>query len=538
MGWFSFPASRSYLSPMANAGNGQIGGSGTQVGAPPIDPSLPAAPPYGMPPGKPPKIVSPVYIIAPAPFADRYQIRPGSNLTPGFITNVLKQADIGYFWEQADLFDEAREKDTHLHTVLAKREDAIAGAEWELRAPPGEQAERMAPINEYLTAVLNALGNFPEIVAHLVGGVYQGRGVAEQLWAKDRAGNPTYPAEMFPVHARRCAMVNNWRLHLWDATSPSQNPEVSDFPGVAFDEYPRGKFLVHQPRVFGGYPTREGLGRLLVWYSAFRTWTIRDWMAYAEMIGRPLRFAEYKAGGTGEGEHARDEDVAKILDDLRAMSGAVSITHPDTIKVNLPNLGRQRNDVHDALTSFCNAEMSKAVLHQTLTTEAGTRGARALGTVHADVETQVAKRDAAAVSATLRRDLFTPAVRRKFGADAPVPQIAFIVDREGEKQAYANMLKVFVSLGGKVSQAHARNKLGIEDPKPGDDLLIPMLGAGGKVNQEVLDIVQRTDDSGAAGGVEPKAASSEPNEAGGPEANEGKGDAREDTGAQDAGAER
>ena len=74
---------------------------------------------------------------APAPFNDRFARTLGSDLTPQLVAAALANAEIGYMWNQADLLDEVRERDGHLHSELQKREMRVAGAPWELKPPEG-----------------------------------------------------------------------------------------------------------------------------------------------------------------------------------------------------------------------------------------------------------------------------------------------------------------------------------------------------------------------------------------------------------------
>ena len=72
--------------------------------------------------------------------------------------------------------------------------------------------------------------------------------------------------------------------------------------------------------------------------------------------------------------------------------------------------GRGAETVHDALLAYIDALISKAVLGQTLTTEAGDRSARSLGEVHDEVRRDIERSDAFALGQTLTRDIARPIV--------------------------------------------------------------------------------------------------------------------------------
>lgn len=431
--------------------------------------------------------------LATPPYNDRFQYRIGSALSPQRLTAILRNADTGYLYDLADLLDELRETDPHLHAELFKREAAVSGAEWELRAPEdaGVAGDEIA---RYCTRVLSDIESttdtalsFTDALQWLQSGVYHGRAVCEVLWSQD--GRRPVSLEM--VHPRRLSYAVDWRLHLWDATGGGSGPlahnamtpaerAFASFPGVPLDAFPVGKFIVHRPRVRPGYPQRDGVGRTVAWFSMFKRFGIRDLLAFAEWAGRGLRVGKYASGNDPQKPaRATPEDVDVLQEALNAMSSTVSVVIPDTTELdirNAPNTG----DVHDQLTLLCNGEMSKAILGATLTTEVGSSGGnRALGEVHERVALMIAKRDAVAIASTLRRDLLRPMVERRFGLGAPVPTMHFAVDPAEDLDALAKRIADLARAGVKIGQRDARNLLGLPDPQPDDEIISPLSGPRG-----------------------------------------------------------
>ena len=424
--------------------------------------------------------------LAPAPFNDRYQYAYGSSLTPQRVTGVLANADSGYLWMLADMLDEARERDGHLHAELQKRELRVAGAEWELVPPEGSGAagETIAKWCGQRLREIESQGSlsrdFGGAIADLQGAVYQGRVGLEAVWRDD---NGWYvPHGLYFLHPRRFTYATDWRLHLWDASgtaTDSYQPidtasPFGNFPGLPLDRFPPGKFIAHHPRIRGVMPTREGLGRLLVWWATFKRFAVRDFAAFAEWAGRGLRVGYFATGRGPMGEfQATDEDRAVLQQVLDAMSSSNSATFADTTKVDIQN-APSNNDVHSELIALCNAEQSKAIVGGTLGSESSrSGGTRALGEVHERNELMIARYDANAVGATFIRDLVRPMVAMNFGKFAPVPQFRFAVDPAQDLDAVAKRIQMFVGLSGEIAQADARNLLNLPDPSPG----APMLSA-------------------------------------------------------------
>lgn len=428
--------------------------------------------------------------LAPAPFNERYTRTLGSDLTPQQVTLVLNNADAGYLWQLADLCDEIRERDGHLHSELQKRELRVAGADWEL-IPPEGSGERGETIAKWCMARLREIEGFGDLsrdfasaVADLQGAVFQGRVGLEAVWRDE--GGWYVPRELYFLHPRRFAYGTDWRIHLWDAagTSPtSWVPMNTDspfgiFPGLPLDRFPAGKFIVHRPRVRGVYPVKEGLGRLLVWWATFKRFAVRDFAAFAEWAGRGLRIGYFATGRGPMGEFQASPEDKQILEQvLDAMSSSNSAVFADTTKPDIIN-ATHNNDVHDRLVALCNAEVSKAVLGGTLGSEGSAGGNRALGEVHERGELMIARGDASQVGGTLVRDLVRPMVQMNFGHDAPVPRFRFAVDPAQDLDAVAKRLFGFVDHGGELAQADARNLLNLPDPSPNATLLQPEKIAG------------------------------------------------------------
>lgn len=421
--------------------------------------------------------------VASAPFNDRFARVFGAALTPQQVTAVLSQAELGYMWQQADLLDEVRERDGHLHAELQKRELRVSGAAWEL-VPPEGSGDLGTEIARWCTARLTEIEaeedldrTFADAVTDLMGAVYQGRTGFEVVWKQD--GRWLYPSALSWIHPRRFAYTTDWRLHLWDASGTGTtidrptdvNGPFGQYPGIALDRFPRGKFLIHRPRIRGVYPTREGLGRLLCWWSTFKRFDVRDLLAYAEWAGRGLRVGTFATGKGPLGDQAATpEDVNVLQEAMEAMSSATAVILADTTKADLveaPN----NNDVHDRLASLCNDEISKATVGGTLgssVSKAG--GSRSQGEVHERGELLIAKSDARSISATLRQ-LLAPMVAMNFGDRAPVPAIVFAVDPAGDLDGLAKRMQVWHGMGGKIGQRSGANALQLPEVESDEEVL-------------------------------------------------------------------
>lgn len=165
----------------------------------------------------------------------------------------------------------------------------------------------------------------------------------------------------------------------------------SDVTGESFDEYAdllmiRGK---------------EPLGILArtAPYVIYKRGTIGDWAQLAEIFGRPIRKYIYDA--------ADPEARNATLEAASSQGGASVFLCPDGTKLEFVEPGNLSgsSEMYSSLTDRYNAEMSKAVLGNTLTTEASETGTQALGTVHNKVEQELVEQDALGILNLLNYDM-------------------------------------------------------------------------------------------------------------------------------------
>ena len=124
---------------------------------------------------------------------------------------------------------------------------------------------------------------------------------------------------------------------------------------------------------------------------------------------------------------------------------------------------------YQLMADFCNREMSKAVLGQTLTTDTtGSTGTYAAASVHAQVRRDLVEADAQALAATLREQLLRPLVGFNFGWDKPVPWFRFRFEAEEDLKTLSEVYRNLAAMGVPLDMEHVAERFGI-----------PLPGAGG-----------------------------------------------------------
>ncbi len=395
--------------------------------------------------------------------------RIGGELTPRDVSNIFAAADQGQLWQLVDLFDESRQKDCHLHAVLSTFELALALLE--VQVVPASHRRRDLKIAAWVESFLRDFGSRVEsdraydlstLISHLAGGYTYSHAVAETIWEK--RGLELIPIGAEPIMPRR---------FVYDAATSDLCFDVSGMGAVGGVHLPTrypNRFIQFRPRVTGGIASREGLIRPLTWAAIFRNWTVKDWLALAELAWKPWRIGKYS-----KDEFASDKDIRALELALQYLVTNGATLLPDTVDLKVEfakatgSGGSSDSGPHGSLAAFLAAEMSKAVLGQTMTTEDGASLSQAQ--IHRRVQNDRRNAAARAIAAVLQRQLVAVAVRLNFGADAAVPGIHLAGGDDVDLAALAQAIEKLVKCGLPVSIPWIYKLYGMPTPKAGEAVL-------------------------------------------------------------------
>ena len=222
--------------------------------------------------------------------------------------------------------------------------------------------------------------------------------------------------------------------------------------------------------------------------------TVGDWCQFSELFGMPIRDYAYDASD----EAAR----ARTLADAMTQGSASVYIHPDATKLNLIEAGNKTGsaDVYDKLVRICNAEMSKAILGNTLTTEASDTGTQALGTVHKKEEEGITDADKKFILNVLNynmSDIFT-----MLGINTEGGEFVFVKPAQVSSTEKANLIKIAKNeLNLPIDDDYIYQELGIEKPKDYDRLKEEAL----KRKEEAAERMRQLTESGGKEALENRA---------------------------------
>lgn len=212
--------------------------------------------------------------IAVAQVTDKYSEYPSNGLTPVRLAEIFKEADAGDVLRQAELFEEMEEKDPHLFSQLQTRKNAVTGLDFEI-IPFDSDDERDKEIAEFVEAQINSIEGLEDVMLDLLDAIGKGFAVSEIIWSYD-AGRVVV-GDIRARHQKR---------FFWDADD-SFKVRTEEAPGGML--LPKNKFIVHRYKARSGHPSRAGVLRVCAWMYLFKNYTLKDWVAFCEVYGMPLR---------------------------------------------------------------------------------------------------------------------------------------------------------------------------------------------------------------------------------------------------------
>ena len=382
--------------------------------------------------------------------------RLGGKLTPGDVSNIIRQADSGYITKLMDLANECRQKDCHLQAVLAVAEESIAGLDWKIATAENARAKDKRAA-KWVEEVLRAIPNLRRLISYLAGAPYYGFDVNEIVWRRE--GSRLVPDDFAHLSHRRFGFdPKTGKFVLRDDGMP---PE-----GVDFREKWPNKFIVSQPRSNGDAPQREGLCKPLIWMTQFRVWTFADWLRTAELSWKPWRIGTYKKGVAS----TEDEDALEMILERLSTTGWASKPDSMTIDIEWPDGSQTTKATHSELCNVLANEMSKCVLGQTETVQASSSSGYAQAKVHDSVRKDLLKARAEQVAADITRDLIGPMIAMNFNGVA-VPRFEFITQDPVDLKSFAEGVEKLAKSELRIPAKWVRDQAGIPEPKKDEECI-------------------------------------------------------------------
>ncbi|MEQ1695990.1 MAG: DUF935 domain-containing protein [Hyphomicrobiaceae bacterium] len=416
-----------------------------------------------------------------------------AGLTPQKLASILRAADEGNTRDYLTLAEEMEEREPHYNAVLGTRKRALSCID-----PVVEAGGDSAKDREIFDAVVELTSQpvFASLIEHLVDAFGKGYACSEIMWETSAKQWLPYDYRERDPRFFTFAQVDRHVMRLASLTDPINGDAIPPF-----------KFIRHIPRLKSGIPARGGLAKPAAWAFVFKSYTLKDWVAFCEVYGMPIRVGKY-------GAMATPEDRAQLLNAVRNIGSDAAAIIPATMDIELVETGKGAGGatVFSGFADYIDKQISKLILGQTMTTDHG--GSLAQAKVHENVRHDIKFADARQLQTTINRDLIIPFVQLNWGPQKAYPTFKLPVPLPEDLTALATNLKAIVPLGVRISESDVRDRFGFNEPEEGETVL-GMTGLADYDPDQGFEAVDETDEDAGDGAepIEPEADPVEPEEA-------------------------
>jgi phage gp29-like protein len=377
-----------------------------------------------------------------------------SGLTPERLASILRAAADGDANDYLTLAEEMEERDWHYAAELGKRKLAVLGLDRTVTANGDDpKAEEIAEaVREHIIQD----EAFEGLLSGLLDALGKGYAAVEIGWETGRFWRPTTYDHRDPRWFRYDRETGR-QLRLLDETDLANGIEL-----------PAYRFAVHEPELKTGLPIRGGLARLAAWAFLFKFYGVKDWAAFAETYGQPIRLGKY-------GPNATPQDVEVLYQAVAMIGTDCAAVVPESMSIEFVEAmtGGGGDQLYQRWCDWLDRQVSKAVVGQSGTADVQKGGGYAQSTVLDGVRGDLCEADAGQLARTVRRDVIARFVAFNYGPDAPVPLLTLATPASEDLKAFSEGVGPMIDRGLKVKASEVRAKFGLSAPEPEDEVLGP-----------------------------------------------------------------
>lgn len=378
-------------------------------------------------------------------------------LEPSRLSRVLKQAAEGDMYDFLTLAEEMEERELQYRSVLGTRKTAVKSIEPFVQAA-SDSAEDVA-IADAVTDQLIKRPDFRDLIADMLDALGKGYSATELVW---ETSAKQWNIQKFVWRDPRL-------FHFDKETRKELRIRVKDTPeGLALAPY---KYIRFFPKLKSGLPARNGLARIAAWGFMLKSFTLKDWAAFIEVHGMPLRLGKY-------GRAASDKDRSILMRAVRELGADAAAIIPADMSIEFIETKGFSEKPFEGMAGYLDKAISKVVIGQTMTADDGSSKAQAA--VHDKVRIDIKEDDAVAVAVTLNREAIRPWVDLNYGPpkSGKYPTLILPVMEREDLVAYAKALGDLIDRGLDVEASEVRDRIGHREPAKGARVLVARRSGG------------------------------------------------------------
>ncbi len=292
--------------------------------------------------------------------------------------------------------------DSQVETVWNTRLAGVTGVDFSIE--PGDSTPKAQGAADFIRDMVRDY-DFPTIISGIMDAVAFGFCPIEILW--NTSGKQWRASDFVPKPPEWFYFSSNKELMF---------RSLSSFSGV---KVPDNKFVLVQNRPTYQNPYGVKLFSKVYWPVTFKRNGVRWWTMFIEKFGAPFIYGKFPKGSNPKDK----EELLAALEDM--MSNSVAVGPDDSyIEIKGDMIRSQSGQIHEGFYQCQNAEIAKAILGQTLTSDIGDAGSRAAAEVHYQVKADIALADQRLVAQAFNK-LFSLVTLFNFGPETSAPHFIF-----------------------------------------------------------------------------------------------------------------
>jgi phage gp29-like protein len=232
--------------------------------------------------------------------------------------------------------------DPHVWSCIQSRKTGVLSLKWELTEPSNSGT----PLIREMFGELDIFN----LISNVLEAIFSGYQVIEIIWEELPEGG-YLPRELI-------AKPNEW--FFWGTDGQLRFRAKGEPKGVLL---PENKFITPRHNPSYENPYGEALLSKCYWPVTIKNMGFRFWMNFLEKYGMPLVIGQYTYPPT-------PEELAALSDRLQKLIDSQTIAAPSDITIDIKDIGQSKSvELYSQLIKMANAEISKVLLSETLTTE-------------------------------------------------------------------------------------------------------------------------------------------------------------------------
>lgn len=345
--------------------------------------------------------------------------------------------------EAGDEILESLTSDPHLISVIQSRKAKTISREFRFEAGRKEGEKPSPQAEKLLTAFLEDLEriDLDILISGILDAPMYGMTPIEIIWES--------ASGMIRIKNLKCLPAR------WFGFDDSNNPKFKTIYNQWEGEpLPFGKFVF--ARHYPTYDNPYGL-RLLsrcFWPVTMKKGGLKFWSVLAEKYGMPYLVGEYRQGAPVYEQREMLNNLFNMVQDACAV-----VPQGGQVRV-IETAAKSSADIHDRLVQAMNAEISKVIQGQTLTTEIGSSGSYAAGKVHAGILDDYRQSDQKLVKTAIEEIAWLYGQVNSPGVPTPV---MIWMDEEDPKKEFSERDRLLTESGVRFTKSYYQRQYGLND---------------------------------------------------------------------------